>query len=322
MTNKIQQEEFEGKNVIVTGGSGFVGSALVRELLDCNASVTVIEDFATGSRKNIEELEQKIHLIESDLSNLTRPLPGFKEVDHIFHLASIPSVKRSLKDPISTHRANVLGTLRLLEMTKKLEPESMIITSCSSVYGPGNDLPNEETDALHPQSPYAASKAAIETYARTYYDRFDIPCLTLRLFTGYGPRQDSTKNGQPSIGYFIQTMLDNEPPVIYDDGEQKRDFVHVKDIVRALLLASTQTDEFGQTFNVGTGNATSINELFNMIRSIIGREQLKADYEPQEHPYNDFQASTEKMSRQIGFEPEISLRDGLTQTVEWYQKNS
>lgn len=309
----------KNKNVIVTGGMGFIGSHLTEKLLEEN-KVTVIDNESTGKIENIKHLlsNENLTIIKGSIVDLNLT-EIFKEKDYVFHLAAIPSVPRSVKDPFSSNEANVAGTLNVLIAAKDAGIKKVIFSSSSSVYGDTPTLPKREDMPVNPMSPYAITKATGEMYCRTFQDLYDLPTVSLRYFNVFGPRQDPNSQYAAVIPKFITAILNDERPIIYGDGEQSRDFTFVKNVVDANII-SCESGETG-IFNIACGRRITINQLVNYINEILEKEvgSVYADPRP-----GDIKHSLADISRARGFgyNPKDEFKEGLSKTVEWFKNIS
>lgn len=309
----------KNKNVIVTGGMGFIGSHLTEELLEGN-EVTVIDNEATGKLENIEHLldNKNLTLIKGSIVdlNLTEIFQG---KDYVFHLAAIPSVPRSVKDPYSSNEANVTGTLKVLIAAKDAGIKKVIFSSSSSVYGDTPTLPKREDMPVGPQSPYAITKATGEMYCKVFQDIYGLPTVSLRYFNVFGPRQDPNSQYAAVIPKFITAILNDESPVIYGDGEQSRDFTFVKNVVDANIL-SCESDKTG-VFNIACGRRITINQLVDCINEIQGKgiKSVYADPRP-----GDIKHSLADIlrARGFGYNPKDEFKEELAKTIIWFKNES
>jgi len=307
---------------LVTGGAGFIGSHIVDRLLIDGLEVTVVDNLSTGQLKNIvyNENQQNFHSIKGDIRDLDLIRRIVKEVDIVFHEAALISVVSSFKDPLTTHDVNVTGTLNLLKTCLNSGVKRFIFASSASIYGETETLPMKENMVPGPISPYAVSKLAAEYYAKLFYKVYGLETVCLRYFNVYGPRQ---RYGHYSgvIPIFVNRLLSNEPPIIYGNGEQKRDFVNVQDIVDANMLALRSKNAVGHVFNIGTGKATSVNQLAKIVLQIFGKKDLQpvhTDPRPGDTKEGSY-ADISKARRVLGYDPKISLEDGIIKLVEWYR---
>jgi UDP-glucose 4-epimerase len=309
----------KNKCIIVTGGAGFIGSNLVRALEKYN-TVKVIDNLSTGYLKNIKDLinNTKIEFIKGNITNLNFLQKTFKDVDYIFHLAAIPSVPRSIINPIKSNHANINGTLNVLIAAKDNNVKKVIYSSSSSVYGDTPTLPKKEDMKPCPLSPYAVSKLTSEYYCQVFTEVYYLPTICLRYFNVYGPYQDKKSEYAAVIPKFIASVLNNNSPVIFGNGKQTRDFTFVKDAVNANILAA-ESKETG-VFNIAYGKRISINKLAKSIMNIIGK-QIKPKYTaPRSGDILHSLADISKAKRKLGYVPKIEIKEGLEETIIWFQK--
>jgi UDP-glucose 4-epimerase len=304
------------KKIVVTGGLGFIGSHIV-ERLHKNNEVLIIDDESTGNIKNI---------MEFDFSNIDTTLGSintinleeiFEGCQYVFHLAAETSVPKSVEDPIYTNETNINGTVKVLEAAKNTGVKKVVFSSSSAVYGETKSLPINEDTPLNPISPYAISKVTGELYCRAYTELYGLSTISLRYFNVFGPRQDPNSQYAAVIPIFINKMLKNERSVIYGDGEQSRDFVFVKNVVDANILAaeSKQTGEF----NIGLGKSTTINELYEIIKNLIGKdiEPLYKNERPGDIKHSVADISKAKL---LNFKPEKKFEKELNETINFFKK--
>jgi UDP-glucose 4-epimerase len=308
----------KGKHVIVTGGLGFIGSHLVEKLVEDN-DVAIIDNRSTGKRENVSHLiSDNLKIIEGDIRTLNLAAI-FEDYDYIFHQAALPSVPRSVKDPLASHEANLTGTLRVLIAAKDAGMQKVVYASSSSVYGDTPELPKREDAPLNPLSPYAVTKMAGESYCTVFHEIYGLPTISLRYFNVFGPRQDPLSQYAAVIPRFITATLNYSSPIIYGDGEQSRDFTFVKHVVDANVLAC-ESKESG-TFNVACGRSISINELVALIGEITGKtvEAQHAARRP-----GDVKHSLADISkaRSFGYEPKGTFKDELDATIRWFENGS
>ena len=261
----------ECKKIVVTGGAGFIGSNLVRCLSNDN-KVVVIDDISTGYKENIQNLidDKKVEFIEGSVTDLPLLQKSFKNVHYVFHDAAIPSVPRSIKDPVTTNNVNINGTLNVLLAARDCGVRKVVYASSSSVYGDTPTLPKKEEMTPNPLSPYAVSKLAGEYYCRVFTEVFRLPTTILRYFNVYGPRQDPLSEYAAVIPRFITRVLNGNPPVVYGDGDQTRDFTFIDDVIYANLLAA-ESDATG-VFNAAGGKRISINELAKTVMTLYNKK--------------------------------------------------
>jgi len=305
--------------IVITGGAGFIGSNIAEELLkEKDNEIIIVDNLSTGKMVNIKKFNQStnINFVKGSITDLDLLKVVFKDVDYVFHQAAIPSVPRSVKDPIASNNANVNGTLNVLVAAKDCGVKKVIYASSSSVYGDTPELPKREDMTPNPLSPYAVTKLLGEYYCSVFNDIYGLKTVSLRYFNVYGPRQDPYSDYAAVIPKFINRVSENKPPVIYGDGEQTRDFTFVKDIVRANIIAA-KSDANG-VYNIANGNRISINELANMIMALIGNDLTPIHDDPREGDIKHSLADISKAKKNLGYEPAYSLEEGLRGTVEWF----
>ena len=307
------------KNVVITGGAGFIGSNLTRTLAADN-NVTVIDDLSTGNLENIKDLvdNQSILFVEGSITDLDLLTKTFKNVDYVFHEAAIPSVPRSIKDPIKSNYTNVNGTLNVLVAARDSRVEKVVYASSSSVYGDTPVLPKKEDMTPSPLSPYAVSKLVGEYYCRVFTETYGLPTVSLRYFNVYGPWQDPSSEYAAVIPNFISRVLNCKSPIVFGDGKQTRDFTFVRDVVNANTFAVK-----GKTcgvFNIASGKRISINELAQLVIKMTSKDidVVYDDSRPGDimHSLADISKAKEK----FGYEPRFDLTEGLEETLKWFQK--
>jgi nucleoside-diphosphate-sugar epimerase len=305
---------------LVTGGAGFIGSNIVETLLDEGKSVRVLDNFSTGRRENIAPFLDRIELVEGDLRRPDDVRRAVEGVRYVLHEAAIPSVPRSVDDPVSTNEANVTGTLNLLVAARDAGVKRLVFASSSSVYGDTPELPKHEGMAPEPLSPYAASKLAGEHYCRLFEMLYGFETVVLRYFNVFGPRQDPGSTYAAVVPKFIEKLLRREPPDIHGDGRQTRDFTYVADTVAANLLACMAPPAAtGQVFNIACHQQVSVLELFGMIRDLVKATGVEPNHTPpRAGDVRDSFADISRAHRSLGYEPKWSLRDGLAKTVEYF----
>ena len=304
---------------LVTGGAGFIGSNIVRRLACEKQQVKVLDNFMTGKRENLSGLEQ-VEVIEGSLTeraDLKRALEG---VEYVIHQGAIPSVPRSVDDPISTNEANVTGTLNLLVAAKEAGVKRVVLAASSSAYGDTEVLPKEETMPGKPLSPYAVSKHVGELYANVFSLIYELQTVSLRYFNIFGPYQDPASEYAAVIPKFILKMLKGEQPVIYGDGEQSRDFTYIDNAVNANLWAC-RAEQVGQgeVINIACGERYTLNQLVEYLNQVMGTEIEPLYSEPKLGDVRHSQADIGKAERLIGYRVEVGFREGLERTVQWFR---
>jgi UDP-glucose 4-epimerase len=303
------------KNVVVTGGMGFIGSHLAEKLLEDN-EVTIIDNESTGKIENIRHLldHKNLTVIKGSIVDLNLT-EIFKDKDYVFHLAAIPSVPRSVKDPFSSNNSNVTGTLNVLIAAKDAGIKKVIFSSSSSVYGDTPTLPKREDMPINPMSPYAITKATGEMYCGVFQDLYGLPTVSLRYFNVFGPRQDPNSQYAAVIPKFITAILNDESPVIYGDGEQSRDFTFVKNVVDANIL-SCESKKTG-IFNIACGRRITINQLADYINEILGKEIKSIHAEPRPGDIKHSLADISK-AKEFGYNPIDDFKNELKTVAEWF----
>jgi len=305
----------------VTGGAGFIGSNIVEELLRRNETVKVIDNFSTGKRENIKAFKERIEIIDADLAtapNLSQLLNG---VDYVIHQAAIPSVPKSIIDPMRSHEANVNGTLRLLLACRDAGVKRLVYASSSSLYGDSPTLPKNEAMLPNPLSPYGAQKLFGELYCQVFTKAYGLETVSLRYFNVFGPRQDATSQYSGVLALFIPAVLQDRRPTIYGDGLQSRDFTYVQNVVEANLLACHVPGNAGQVFNVACGERITVNSMLQQINAILNRTIEPVYAEARAGDIKHSQADITRAKEHLGYEPKVSFEEGLRRTIHWYREN-
>lgn len=303
---------------LITGGAGFIGSHIVRHVLDRGEAVRVFDNFSTGRRDNLAGLENDIELVEGDLRDLEAVRAAAKGVRYVLHLGALGSVQRSVDDPLTTHDVNITGTLNALLAARDAGVERFVFSSSSSVYGNTPTLPKHEAMPPMPLSPYALSKLTGEHYARLFRQLYGLRAYSLRYFNVFGPRQDPHSQYAAVIPLFVSAYRERRPPVIHGDGEQTRDFTFVENVAQANLACCSAPDEAaGEAFNIGFGGRLSVNRLAEAIAEALGSDLRPEHDEPRPGDVRDSQASVEKAERLLGWKPTVSFEEGLRRTVAW-----
>ncbi|MBI3099456.1 MAG: SDR family oxidoreductase [Planctomycetes bacterium] len=305
--------------ILVTGGAGFIGSNLVRRLVAEGRRVRILDDFSSGREDNLRELAGKIEIFRGDCADWAVARAAVSGAKQVYHLAARPSVARSVEDPVGTCRVNIEGTLHCLAAARDARVERFVLFSSSSVYGDQPTLPKIESMRPDPMSPYAASKISAEHLARVFHANYGLATIALRPFNVYGPRQDPASQYAAVVPRFITSVLRDEPPTIYGDGEQTRDFTFVDDMVEAVLRAARDARTFGGAYNIAGGRQTSVNALLDAVNATCGTK-VEARHEPArvgdvKHSLADISAA----KAALGWAPAVPLEEGLRRTVEWYR---
>ena len=307
------------KKAVVTGGAGFIGSHLARELAGRGYRVIIIDDLSTGKRENIEQLQKegKVELKKGSILTFRMLQQLFRDTEYVFHQAAVPSVPRSVGDPLGSHEANITGTLNVLIAARDNGVKKVIYASSSSVYGDTPTLPKREDMPPNPKSPYAVTKLAGEYYCRVFQEVYGLATVCLRYFNVYGPGQDPDSQYAAVIPRFIKMVSEGKSPSIFGDGEQTRDFTFIKDVVEANIMAAD--GQAGGVFNIGRGKSITLNELVKLVLDIT-RSKLEPVY--QEPRPGDIKHSIADISgaRAFGYEPKYELEDGLRQTYREFKR--
>ena len=305
---------------LVTGGAGFIGSNIVKELLKRGESVRVLDNFSTGKRENLYRFADhpQFQLIEGDLRSFHIARSAVKGVDFVLHQGALPSVPRSIHDPITTNDVNILGTLNILEAAKEFNVERVIYASSSSIYGDSEVLPKTEDMPAAPLSPYAISKYTGERYCQVYYELYGLETVCLRYFNVFGPNQNPDSQYSAVIPKFIKLIAQRKRPIIYGDGSQTRDFTHVSNNVAANLLACTAKDAPGKVLNIACGERYPLIDIVKMINDILGEEVEPLFEKERPGDVKHSLADIQKAREILGFQVKTKLKEGLEQLVEHY----
>jgi len=304
------------KNILITGGLGFIGSHIVDELMEDN-HITIIDNLSTGNIKNLKNPEhENLKIVKEDLRNSNlKDLTS--DIDYIFHLAAMASVPLSVENPIECNDINVNATVKLLKAAADNDVEKIVFSSSSAVYGENRNMPLKETEPLMPTSPYASSKASCELYLRSFHDSYGLNYAALRYFNVFGPKQDKNSQYAAVIPNFISALLEGEQAIIYGDGEQTRDFVYVGDVVRANIAACES--DYNGVVNVASGEKLTINRLYEIVKDTLGSD-LEPDYQPER--LGDIKHSLADVSNMENIDLKIDSKDfekQLSETVNWFK---
>jgi len=305
------------RTVLVTGGGGFIGSNLVRGLLDNGDTVRVLDNFSSGNRRNLADLDGHIEVVEGELRSYERVHHAVRGSEIVFHLGALGSVPRSVQDPLTSSAVNVEGTLNVLLAARDEGVQRVVFASSSSVYGNSGELPRKESMPPDPISPYAVAKLAAERYCVSFsrvYHSFET--VVLRYFNVFGPRQDPTSQYAAVVPLFITAIAAGEPVTIFDDGEQSRDFTYVDNVVAANLLAAEAKGVSGKIVNIAAGKPSSVNELADTISRLLDKPVEKRYLPPRPGDVRNSWADVGEAQRLLGYKPTVSLEDGLHRTIE------
>ena len=307
---------------LVTGGAGFIGSHIVRTLLEQGASVRVLDNFSTGKRENIEDLTQqfngdRLEVLEGDLRDASRVEMAVRGVEIVFHEAAFVSVPQSMNEPQTCFDVNIAGTSRLFDLARAAGVRRVVVASSAAVYGESNALPLVEETLPQPLSPYAVSKRVDEMYAELFTSSFGLEVVALRYFNVYGPRQRPDSMYAAAVPIFARRLLDGKPVTVFGDGGQTRDLINVHDVVRANLIASEHRDAAGKIFNICTGVETRLLDLLDVMYEFVPNAPQTEFAAPRAGDIYRSVGSPRKAADVMGFRAEVSLVDGLKETIDW-----
>jgi len=305
---------------LVTGGAGFIGSHLVERLVKEGERVRVFDNLSTGRSENIEPFLKKIHFVEGDICNLELVRDAMDGVDYVLHQAAVPSVQRSVEDPLTTNSANVEGTLNILIAARDAGVKRVIYASSSSVYGDTPVLPKQEGMRPTPSSPYAVSKLAGEFYCQAFHQVYGLETICLRYFNVFGPRQDPESQYAAVVPKFITALLHGRPPTIFGDGEQSRDFTYIENVVEANLLAARSEEGIGEVFNIACGERLTVNGLAAFLGEMIGTNVAPEHVPPRPGDVRHSLADITKVTAQLGYRKMVDVHKGLIRTVQWQKE--
>jgi UDP-glucose 4-epimerase len=317
--------ELTGKKILVTGGAGFIGSNLVDVLVAANNHVTVVDNLSSGKLENVQHHigKSNFNFVEGDITDLEQMRKLAKDNQIIIHMA-VQCLRVSLSDPYLVHEANATGSLNLCQAALEAKIEKLVYISSSEVYGTAKTAPMTEDHPLEPTTPYGASKLAGEAYARSYFLTYGLPVVIVRPFNCYGPREHLEGPYGEVIPRFVLRVMNNQPPIIFGDGLQTRDFTNVQDIVRGIILASESKDLIGQTVNIAAGIEVSIKKVAQTIIKMLGREnQIKPTYmDARPGDVRRHYADISKASKILGFQPQIGIEVGIRQYIDWIKEQN
>jgi nucleoside-diphosphate-sugar epimerase len=303
-------------NYLVTGGAGFIGSHLTEELVRRGHTVRVVDSLITGKRRNLDHIAG-VELLEGDLADLSVAQRAVVGIDFVLHQAAIPSVPRSVKDPITSNRANIDASVNILVAARDAGVRRLVYAGSSSAYGDTPTLPKREDMPTNPLSPYALQKLVAEQYCQMFTRLYGFETVTIRYFNVFGPRQDPGSPYSGVISLFSTALLEGTQPVIYGDGEQTRDFTYVANVVDGVLRACEAPRAAGEVINVACGTRISLNELLRVMNRLVGSNIQPVYREPRAGDVRDSQADITKAATLLGYRPTVSLEQGLARTLEW-----
>ena len=307
---------------LITGGAGFVGSHIATALVDAGARVRVVDNLSTGYLKNLQHIESKIDFIEGSVTDATTLRRALTDVELVFHQAAIPSVPRSVDRPVESHDASVNATFALLLAARDQKIRRFVYAASSSAYGDQPELPKREDMRPAPLSPYAVGKLVGEYYSQVFTNVYGLETVSLRYFNVFGPRQDPGSQYSGVISRFMSALVNGEPPVIYGDGEQSRDFTFVSNVVDANLRAAKSLGASGKVMNIANGRQVTLNELLEIMKKVTGKPAVAARYEPVRVGDVRHSLADISLARSVlGYEPTVGLEEGLRLTFDWWQKS-
>ncbi len=307
---------------LVTGGAGFIGSNLADELIRQGGKVKILDNFITGFQENLDEINGDFEFIKGDLNDDEILKKAVEGVDTVFHEAALPSVPRSVENPLETHEACVNGTLNLLLAAKEAKVRRIIYAASSSAYGDQATLPKIETMRPEPLSPYAAAKLTGEYYCQVFSRVYGLEAICLRYFNVFGPRQNPSSMYSGVISRFIDALMKNETPIIYGDGEQSRDFTFIANVVDANIKAAQTAKGIGEVMNAANGERVTLNELLAVLKEITGKPNVTADYLPERKgDVKHSQCSNARAVEWLGYKKLVGLEEGLRKTIDWWKSS-
>jgi nucleoside-diphosphate-sugar epimerase len=307
---------------LVTGGAGFIGSHIVKRLVDDGAEVRVVDNFSTGQAERLDALRSSIEFVKGDLAEQATAREIVDGVDLVIHQAAVPSVQRSVADPVATNRANVTATVNLLEACRDAQVRRIVFAASSSAYGDTKVLPKREDMPVNPLSPYALQKLIGEGYCKLYHDLFGLETVCLRYFNVFGPHQDPHSEYSAVIPKFITRLLANQPITIHGDGEQSRDFTFIDNVVEANLLALKAPDAAGKMCNIGCGEHITLNRLVMLLGQHLGVNAKVIHAPPKPGDVRHSLADIERAKAVLHYRPKITVEEGLRRTIAWYKSQA
>ena len=310
------------KNILITGGAGFIGSHIAESILENGGNVRIFDNLSTGYISNLETIKNNIEFIQGDIRDVDALNKSCKGIDIIFHEAAEVSVQKTFENPIETSIINDIGTLNVFETARNCGVKRVVFASSCAVYGNDPELPKKEVMKPNPKSFYAAQKIMGEYYASLYHDLYQLETVCLRYFNVYGPRQDPSSSYSGVISIFLNKAINHSAPTIFGDGCQSRDFVNVADVVRANLLAATQEEISGNVYNIGTEKMTTINELWAIIARLTQKQLTPSYASPRPGEVRASLSDVSKARSELGYSPLVSFEKGLEQTLAWYAQKT
>jgi nucleoside-diphosphate-sugar epimerase len=306
---------------LVTGGAGFIGSNICKRLVSQGCFVRVVDNLITGKKINLAGVIDKIEFVQADMGDSEVAQSAMKDIDVVLHQGALPSVPVSIDNPAATHKHCVDATFTLLLAARDAGIKRFVYAASSSAYGDALASPKVETMPVSPLSPYAVAKLVGEYYCSVFYKIFDLETISLRYFNVFGPNQDPTSQYAAAIPAFVTAILKDEPPTIYGDGEQSRDFTYVDNVVDANLMAARAERTKGEVINIACGQAVTVNEIIDMINSLLGKNVKPKYTDPRPGDVKHSLADITAAQKLIGFKPAVSFHDGLQKAIDWYRDN-
>ncbi len=307
---------------LVTGGAGFIGSNIVKALVQRGDKVRVLDNFSTGRRQNLTEIESDIEIIEGDICDFWTVLDSCREIDFVLHQAALPSVNRSVENPLTANHTNINGILTVLECARRNGVKKFLFASSSSVYGDTPTLPKREDMLPAPMSPYAVNKITGEYYCGVYSDLYKMPCIAFRYFNVFGPNQDPNSHYAAVIPKFINSLLADEQPTIFGDGLQSRDFTYIDNVVEGIIKVCEMKAATPGVYNLACGGQYTLNELLKQLNDLIGKNITARYAEPRPGDIKHSFADVSKVERVLGIKPTIDFRTGLEKTIAFYKREA
>ena len=307
----------KNKKIVITGAAGFIGSNITHAIYEDN-DVIAIDNLSTGNIDNISDILSDIDFKRESITDLEMLKAAFKDADYVLHLAAIPSVPRSINNPIATNEANVTGTLNVLAAARDTGVKRVVFSSSSSVYGNTETLPKIETMPPCPLSPYATSKLTGENYCRNFYEIYGLETVALRYFNVFGPKQDPNSQYAAVIPKFITAISSDRQPEVYGDGNQTRDFTYVENVVQANIKACTSQNGPGKVYNIGCGEQNSLNKLIELINKHMDKDICPIFKDTREGDVRDSLASITAAKNDLGYSPTVNFEQGLLKTIAWF----
>ncbi|MHC4322881.1 MAG: SDR family oxidoreductase [Planctomycetota bacterium] len=306
---------------LVTGGAGFIGSNICKRLVSQGCFVRVVDNLSTGKKSNLAEVIDKIEFIQADMGESEVAQSAMKDIDVVLHQGALPSVPVSIDNPAATHKHCVDATFTLLLAGRDAGVKRFVYAASSSAYGDAPTSPKVETMPASPLSPYAVAKLTGEYYCSVFYNIYGLETVSLRYFNVFGPQQDPASQYAAAIPAFVTAILNDEPPTIYGDGRQSRDFTYIDNVVDANLLAARAQCTKGEVINIACGRAVTVNEIIDMINNLLGKNVKPTYVAPRPGDVKHSLADITAARNLIGFEPVVQFEDGLKKAIEWYRHN-